>query len=75
MDTTPTSIAAILSQARARAGMTRGDLAIRAGVLASQIWDWETGRRQPRAETLEKLLQILNEAQQGETHEQSTAPG
>ena len=48
--------AQLLSQARARAGLSQAELARRAGVGQSVISDYERGRREPALDTLERLV-------------------
>lgn len=51
-----TSAGSLLKEARARAGLTQGALAQRAGVTQSVISAYESGQRQPSVPVLLKLL-------------------
>lgn len=51
-----TTSAALLRQARTRAGLTQAQLAVRAGVPQSLISAYERGRRQPGGDMLLRLL-------------------
>jgi transcriptional regulator with XRE-family HTH domain len=46
----------MLLEARARAGVNQAEMARRAGVPRSVVCAYEHGRRQPGADTLERLL-------------------
>jgi transcriptional regulator with XRE-family HTH domain len=48
--------AALISDARERAGLTQADLARRAGTVQSAIAAYESGRRQPTLPTLYRIL-------------------
>lgn len=52
----PNQAAAVLGQARRRAGMTQADLAARAGTTQSAISAYESGARQPALDTLQRLV-------------------
>jgi transcriptional regulator with XRE-family HTH domain len=49
--------AALLREARKRAGLTQTQLAQRSGVAQSTISAYESGRREPGVEALRRLLQ------------------
>ncbi len=51
-----TTAAALLREARRRAGMSQTELAIRAGVVQSVISAYEAGRREPALSTLAALV-------------------
>lgn len=46
------------SAARIRAGLTRGEVAVRLGVDRSTVAYWESGRNIPRASMLVKLADL-----------------
>jgi transcriptional regulator with XRE-family HTH domain len=48
-----------LKVARARAGLTQFDLALRAGLPESRVAKFETGRQRPTAEELSRLAGAL----------------
>ena len=48
--------AAVLTRARARAGLTQRELAARAETSAAAICEYESGKRVPRVDTLERIL-------------------
>lgn len=52
----PERAAALISAARADAGLTQVELAERAGVTQSNLATMESGRRRPSAEMLERIL-------------------
>lgn len=52
---TPTA-AAVLAGARARAGLTQRELATLADTSAAAICEYESGKRVPRVDTLERVL-------------------
>lgn len=51
-----TTSSRLLRDARTRTGLTQNELAARAGVTQSVISAYESGRRQPALETLERLV-------------------
>ena len=55
-DAAPTLAAGLIRAARARTALTQQQLAERAGVTQQAISAYETGRQDPRLETLIKLL-------------------
>ena len=50
------SAAAVLAAARERAALTQRELAARADTSAAAICEYESGRRVPRVDTLERIL-------------------
>ncbi|HMQ25623.1 MAG TPA: helix-turn-helix domain-containing protein [Acidimicrobiales bacterium] len=48
--------AAVLAAARHRAGLTQRELAARADTSAAAICEYESGKRVPRVDTLERIL-------------------
>jgi len=50
---------ALLAAARERAGLTQRELAARAGTSAAAICQYESGRRVPRVDTLERIVSAL----------------
>lgn len=48
--------AAVLAAARERAGLTQRQLAARAETSAAAICEYESGKRVPRVDTLERIL-------------------
>lgn len=55
-----TSISESLRRRRRDAGLSQRDLALRSGVPQPNIAAYESGRRAPAAETLERLDSVLN---------------
>lgn len=49
-------IAELIRTRREAAGLRRAELARRVGVDWRTLWRWETGKRQPRSDVLERLL-------------------
>ena len=45
---------------RKKAGLTQGELAEKVGVKRLTIWAYESGRRKPNQEMLERLAVALN---------------
>jgi len=50
------TVARLVNQARERAGLSQRELAARAGTSAAAICEVEGGRRDPRVETLERIV-------------------
>lgn len=48
--------ASVLAAARRRAGLTQRELAARADTSAAAICEYESGKRVPRVDTLERIL-------------------
>ena len=48
--------ASVLVAARARSGLTQRELAARAATSAAAVCEYESGKRVPRVDTLERLL-------------------
>lgn len=49
-----------LKSARRKAGLSQNDLAIKLNVSASMIGQYETGKRNPKKDTIEKIANALN---------------
>ncbi|MCI9271944.1 MAG: helix-turn-helix transcriptional regulator [Dorea sp.] len=49
-----------LKSARREAGLSQNDLAIKLNVSASMIGQYETGKRNPKKDTIEKIANALN---------------
>lgn len=45
--------------ARIAAGLTQEDLAKRVGLTQGTLWEWESGRRNPTRESLDKVFDVL----------------
>lgn len=56
----PVDPAAVLRDARQRAGLTQTELAARAGTSQASVSDIERGHRQPTVELLDRLLRECN---------------
>ncbi|NKR28854.1 helix-turn-helix domain-containing protein [Rhodococcus hoagii] len=51
--------AARLADLRAKAALTRGELARLAGVSIGAVQSWETGRAMPQVDTLARVVEVL----------------
>nr|AHF24055.1 hypothetical protein [uncultured bacterium Contig643] len=52
--------AEIVKSARERKGLTRKQLAVRAGVTEVTIWNIETGRTDPKMDTMLAIMRVLD---------------
>lgn len=50
------TVGALLAAARERVGLTQRQLAARAGTSAAAVCEYESGKRVPRVDTLERIL-------------------
>lgn len=50
----------LIKRKRKEKGITRTELAQMLNYTTTAVYDWEIGRRCPKAETMEKLKEILN---------------
>lgn len=50
--------AKLIARLRRRHGLRRCDLARMLGVSWTTVWRWETGRRRPMGEMLDRILEL-----------------
>lgn len=57
--TTPPAVNISIRQIRESAGITQAELARRLGITQPAVARWESGRRQPRVESLQRIADAL----------------